>query len=380
MYNLRQFSAMLADRIRMDAYVAAIEKTVREGNTVVDLGCGPGVFALLACKSGARRVYAIDVNGIVEFGRHLAALNGLSDRIHFLHGDSRHMHLPERADVIISDVRGALPLFSGAVATLQDASRRLLCEHGRLIPLSDTLFCALVELPDAYSEIVAAWNSRSSLNLSAAMALSLNDLHGLFLRAEQVISDAVPWHKLQYANREVTTTAASDFRLTTTRAAAGHGLGLWFETELVEGIGYSTDPRCGKTVYGHVFLPWLEPVSLHKGDTVTVDLRAHLVGNDYIWQWETTIPACNGRPATHFRQSTFYGSVFSPSFLKKHATDFVPVLSETGLAERWLFQSMDGHRSLEDIAAEAARLFPQVFRRVEDAFNRAADIAEEFSR
>ena len=33
-----------------------------------------------------------------------------------------------------------------------------------------------------------------------------------------------------------------------------------------------------------------------------------------------------------------------------------------------------------DIAAEAARLFPQVFRRVEDAFNRAADIAEKFSR
>src|ERR1700758_3827914 len=84
MYNLRQFSAMLADRIRMDAYVAAIEKTIREGHTVVDLGCGRGVFALLACKSGARRVYAIDVNGIVEFGRHLAALNGLSDRIHFL--------------------------------------------------------------------------------------------------------------------------------------------------------------------------------------------------------------------------------------------------------------------------------------------------------
>jgi hypothetical protein len=41
---------------------------------------------------------------------------------------------------------------------------------------------------------------------------------------------------------------------------------------------------------------------------------------------------------------------------------------------------MDGTRSLEEIACEAARLFPQVFRRVEDAFARAADISEKLSR
>jgi hypothetical protein len=41
---------------------------------------------------------------------------------------------------------------------------------------------------------------------------------------------------------------------------------------------------------------------------------------------------------------------------------------------------MDGKRPLEDIAAEAARIFPHVYRRTEDAFNEAAEIAEKFSR
>jgi len=116
------------------------------------------------------------------------------------------------------------------------------------------------------------------------------------------------------------------------------------------------------------------------GDVCTVDLRGHLVGGAYVWQWETHRPAANGRPVMHFKQSTFYGGVFSPSSLKKHATDFVPVLSEVGLAERWLLQSMDGKRTLEEIACEAAKLFPQVFRRADDAFTRAADIAEKLAR
>src|SRR5690349_250101 len=115
---------MFADRVRMDAYTAAIEKSVRPGDAVLDLGSGPGIFALLACKAGARRVYAIDLSEAVEFVRHLATVNGLSDRVHFLRGDSRQIHLPERVNVIISDIRGVLPLFSHAIGTIDDARTR----------------------------------------------------------------------------------------------------------------------------------------------------------------------------------------------------------------------------------------------------------------
>jgi aminopeptidase-like protein len=66
--------------------------------------------------------------------------------------------------------------------------------------------------------------------------------------------------------------------------------------------------------------------------------------------------------------------------LQKRTMGFVPVLDESGQAERWILQAFDGKRSLADIADEAARHFPHVFRRVEDAFNRAAEIAEKYSR
>jgi len=379
MYSLDQFAAMFADRVRMDAYCAAIEATVRPGDTVVDLGCGPGIFALLACKAGARTVFAIDVDGVVDFGRHLAAANGFGDRVNFLRGDSRHIHLPERANVIISDIRGVLPLFSHAVGTLEDARVRLLAEGGRLLPSRDTLIAALVELPELYRHIADSWKSIPHLDLSAGLPLVLNAIYRQQLKTEQVVSAALPWHVLDYAAGPKLP-AQGTLEFTITRSAEVHGIGLWFETQLVEGIGYSTEPRNGETVYGHIFLPWLEPVALREGAVCSVNLRADLVGNDYVWQWETKLPATDVRTACHFRQSSFYGSVLSPSFLKKLSAGFVPVLSEAGIAERWLLQAMDGKRTLEDIAGEAARLFPAVFHRPADAFNRAAEIADKLAR
>jgi hypothetical protein len=178
----------------------------------------------------------------------------------------------------------------------------------------------------------------------------------------------------------VKASAQGNIELPITKTAIGHGLGIWFQTQLTRDVGYSTEPRTSETIYGHLFLPWLEPISLREGETCSVDLRAHLVGNDYVWQWETNLPANEDRAEIRFVQSSFYGSLFPPSVLQKRAMGFVPVLDESGQAERWILQAFDGKRSLESIAIDAAQQFPHVFRRVEDAFNRAAEIAEKYSR
>jgi protein arginine N-methyltransferase 1 len=379
MYSLEDFASMFSDRVRMDAYTAAIEKAVRPGDTVVDLGCGPGIFAMLACRAGARRVYAIDTNGVVEYGRQLAAANGFSDRIIFLRGDSRQIHLPERVDVIVSDVRGALPLFSQAIETVCDARDRFLAPGGHFMPLRDTLHAAIVTLPKHYGQISQAWKSVPPLDLSSGLPLVLNTNYRHQLRPRDLMSESRAWHTLNYVS-EAGAPAQASFSLPVTRDDVGHGIGIWFETELLDGIGYSTAPREVETVYGHLFLPWLEPVKLHPGDICSVKLSAHLVGGDYVWQWETNLPASESRNSIHFVQSTFYGSLFPPSLLKKRAADFVPVLTEIGQAQRWMLQAMDGKQPLESIAADAVKLFPHIFRRVEDAFNQAAELAEKYSR
>ena len=59
MYSLSTYGDMIADQPRMDAYLQALRQTVKPECVVADIGTGTGIFALLACKFGARRVYAI---------------------------------------------------------------------------------------------------------------------------------------------------------------------------------------------------------------------------------------------------------------------------------------------------------------------------------
>src|SRR5437868_9416319 len=133
MYALSDFGAMTADSERFAAYSQAIKQAVRPGDSVLEIGCGPGAFAMLACQAGARKVYAVDSEEIVYFARELAAANGFSDQMEFIQSDSRKLQLPEGVNVIISDIRGVLPFFRHGLAAIDDARQRLLLPGGCLI-------------------------------------------------------------------------------------------------------------------------------------------------------------------------------------------------------------------------------------------------------
>lgn len=376
-YSLYQFGRMMNDKVRMGAYEAAISRAVQAGDAVLDLGCGPGIMAMLACRAKARRAYAIDTNSVVDLGRQLVAANGLADKIQFFHGDSRQIELPERVDVIISDLRGKLPIYGEAIQTLNDARARFLAEGGRMIPSRDVLIAAVAEARDQHLTLTEPWR-RDGLDLSASLPLVLNTVYGA-QTSQQIISTPQEWRILDYSSI-VNPRFSGSLQIPIVKDATGHGLTMWFETTLFEDIGYSSAPDNRESVYGRLFFPWQEPVNLIAGDEVQVELRADPVGHDYVWCWETKIPGRAERKETIFRQSTFHGAALSPSLLHKHGARFVPTLSDAGQAERWLLQAMDGNRTLKEIAGELTRLFPQVFSRVDDAFNHAADIAEKLAR
>src|SRR6266404_5694512 len=175
MYSLRDYGDMIADRERFNAYREAIYKAVRPGDAVLEIGCGPGVFALLACRAGAKRVYAIDSEEIVHFARELAAANGFAERIEFIHSDSRKTELPERVNVIVSDIRGVLPLCGHAISSIEDARQRFLAPGGILIPQHDTLKASLVEATDYYSRLTSPWrNASRGMDFSPALSLVLH--------------------------------------------------------------------------------------------------------------------------------------------------------------------------------------------------------------
>lgn len=81
---------------------------IREGDVVVDAGCGTGILSIVAAKLGASKVYGVDAaEETVEIATENAKRHGVGDRTEFFRGDL-FQPLPEgvAADVVIGDVSG----------------------------------------------------------------------------------------------------------------------------------------------------------------------------------------------------------------------------------------------------------------------------------
>jgi SAM-dependent methyltransferase len=89
-------SRELADRIE-----------VREGEVVVDLGCGSGVLGIVAARLGAGFVYGSDIlPEAAACATENARLLGVGDRTAFRAGDMFEPLADVQADVVIGDVSG----------------------------------------------------------------------------------------------------------------------------------------------------------------------------------------------------------------------------------------------------------------------------------
>ena len=101
MYSIRDYGVMINDSARMDAYIRSLKCIITPESVVLDIGTGPGIFALIACQLGARRVYAIEPMDVIELAKELAEINGFSERITFIQDKSVNVDLPEKVDVIV---------------------------------------------------------------------------------------------------------------------------------------------------------------------------------------------------------------------------------------------------------------------------------------
>ena len=94
MYSLAGYGSMIADRVRMDVFARALHHAITPDSVVVDIGTGTGILALLACRFGARRVYAIEPDDAIQVAREIAAANGYADRIDFIQAVSTKVTFP----------------------------------------------------------------------------------------------------------------------------------------------------------------------------------------------------------------------------------------------------------------------------------------------
>ncbi|MCS6861978.1 MAG: 50S ribosomal protein L11 methyltransferase [Abditibacteriales bacterium] len=84
-----------------------LERIIRGGETVLDVGTGSGILAIAAAKLGAERVMALDIDPLcLEVARENVARNQVSDEVFLLQGSFADA-LRVRADVVVANLSTA---------------------------------------------------------------------------------------------------------------------------------------------------------------------------------------------------------------------------------------------------------------------------------
>lgn len=373
MYSLFGYGKMVADQGRMAAYEAALGATVGQGAIALDIGTGTGIHALIAARCGARRVYGVDLDPVVAIAQTLVKANGYSEIIHLQQGDVTQLTFPEKMDVIVSDLRGVLPLLGRHIPTIIDSRERLLATGGALIPQQDRLWATLVHLPETYATHYATpWQSQpQGFDFAAAQGYITHHWRKVLIPPDACLVEPQQWATLDYG-AIASPHVQGDLTWEIEQGGLCHGLGLWFDTTLWGEIGFSNRPGETPLVYGQGFFPWPQPVALQRGDRLAVHLQANLVNGEYIWQWQTVIEQRS--PALTFKQSTFQGQPLNPATFTTRRSDYAPGLSPRGRMAQLVFADLERGETLGAIATHLQSQFPGHFGSQSEALGWVADL------
>lgn len=259
----------LIDTERTTAFAQAIMAAIRPGDVAVDMGAGSGVLAMLAARAGARRVYAVELDG-----NNLATLesvfraNGLADRVVLVQGDVCTVDLPEKVDVIIGEMIATALIEELQVPAMNNMLRFTKGgKHPTRVVLSQYVTSVdLVSNPERYHGL--------EFKIVRYEYPDMHQLKSTPLSTKHVIS-AVDFTRT-ITNQQVNQT----LQVVITQRGTINGLRLSSESIFCDGS------RLGATyAYSYPVILPIETREVNKGDVLRVSIRYTLCGGMKTLHW-----------------------------------------------------------------------------------------------
>lgn len=274
---------MLADSERNGAFERAIARAVSKGGTLLDIGTGSGLLALMAARAGATSVYACEANtALAETAREIVALNGYGDVIQVIPKRSTELtrdgDLGGGADVIVAEVFSDDVVGEGALPTLQHAAAELARPGARIIPAS------------ASARIALAYREYKGRNLRDVEGFDLSPFERHFPPHRPLLigdknlhlrSEPRTLFEFDFQRGTPFRNERAELRLTASGGAA-NGVVRWIRLQLDEQEIYENAPQQGKQSHWGAWFDPLPGEALEAGESISLH-AAHDQERVHLW-------------------------------------------------------------------------------------------------
>ena len=141
---------MMNDTPRNKAYQEALRTAVTPETNALEIGTGSGLLAMMTARFGARQITTCEaVPFIAAKAQEIIEANNLSSLIRVISKKSTEIHvgsdLPQRANLLVSEIFSSELLGEGVLPSIEDAKRRLLTHDARVIPAIGKIVFALFD-------------------------------------------------------------------------------------------------------------------------------------------------------------------------------------------------------------------------------------------
>ncbi len=267
---------LIADRVRNNAFHAALKAVIKPGKTVVaDIGAGTGLLGLMASKLGAKSVYLFETAAVAGVADKILKANGAKN-CHLIPCHSTEFTDRLQADLIVSETLGNYALEENIIDTLNDARKRFLKPGGTIVPSAITQYVAPVVTPRIDDELRAWSHAGNGLNFGIAQTMSFNNAYVRTLATNELLDGgkgAALWDKVDLT-LEAKSARKGEAAWTVAKPQIVYGFACWWVADLKPGPILSTAPGAPRTHWEQLYFPLLDPMIIKAGEHIGVSLRS----------------------------------------------------------------------------------------------------------
>jgi len=273
---LRCHKTLVADRKRVLSYKKAIDKNVKKGDVILDLGCGTGILSFFAARKNAKKIYAVDISRrMINLAEKVARLNHLSEKIDFKAMDIKKFKPQEKIDVLIHEQIGSFIWDEDMIAKVSRVRDKYLKSQGIIIPQRMKLYLALTNYKSKSEKDTQFWNKRYGIDFTNLRAEAFQESIGGAKLPQQVclknkktfLCKARLIYTIDFRKEHsIPKKLESIFKIR--KKSVLTGAFLFFKVHLDNSNYFSTFPQKTMVHWSPIFLPNFSPLKMKRNTLV----------------------------------------------------------------------------------------------------------------